>query len=257
MEFLAANGLASVIHDLRGHGASVRTKDDLGYMYKGGWRALVEDIEDVRKWAVSRWQGTELTLLGHSMGSLAVRSYIKTHDDRINRLIISGSPSFNPLSGIGKFLADFFWLFRGSHYRSPLLQALSFGAYNKPFKDEGYASAWVCSDKAILEAYHNDPLCQYVFTANGFSNLTGMMQDCYSLKGWKVSNPALPICLISGELDPCRGTDKQHQFSIDLLRKAGYASIESRIFKGMRHEVLNETDKQKVWDHVLEFILCH
>ena len=38
MEFLAANGFASVIHDHRGHGESVRSAEDLGYFYEGGFR---------------------------------------------------------------------------------------------------------------------------------------------------------------------------------------------------------------------------
>lgn len=38
MEYLAAQGFLTVIHDHRGHGASVRHKRDLGYMYGGGRR---------------------------------------------------------------------------------------------------------------------------------------------------------------------------------------------------------------------------
>ena len=44
MEYLAAEGFLTVIHDHRGHGASVRQKQDLGYMYGGGAEALLDDI---------------------------------------------------------------------------------------------------------------------------------------------------------------------------------------------------------------------
>ena len=43
MEYLAAEGFLTVIHDHRGHGASVRQKQDLGYMYGGGAEALLDD----------------------------------------------------------------------------------------------------------------------------------------------------------------------------------------------------------------------
>ena len=36
MEFLARNGYAGIIHDHRGHGESVRSREDLGYFYEGG-----------------------------------------------------------------------------------------------------------------------------------------------------------------------------------------------------------------------------
>lgn len=251
MEFLAGNGFVCVIHDNRGHGESVAHAEDLGHFGKGGWKGLVDDIEDVRRWSEEMWPCHVRTLFGHSMGSMAVRSYAKRYDDRIDRLIVCGSPSSNPVAGAGKALAGIFKTFRGDHYRPQLLQDLSFGSYNKPFAGEGYASAWVCSDRDVLEAYHNDPLCQYVFTADGFANLMSLMKDCYSKKGWKVVNPDMPIYFMSGENDPCMGSAKQHQKSIDLMHEVGYFNVSSEVFPGMRHEILNETDRKKVWDHVL------
>ena len=251
MEFLASKGYACVINDLRGHGESVRAKEDLGFMYEGGWKAMVADVKAVTDWAHDRWPGLTLTLFGHSMGSLVVRSYAKRHDDAIDSLYVCGSPSDNPAKGAGKFLAYIFGTFRGWHFRPSLLQKMSFGAYNKPFADEGYKNAWVCSDKSILEAYHNDPLCQFVFTSNGFYNLLGLMQDCYGPKGWKVSNCNLPVHFISGAEDPCRINDEALQSAADLMKRIGYRNVTLKTYPGMRHEILNETDRQTVWSDVL------
>ncbi len=254
MEFLASKGFVCVIHDHRGHGASVKRPEDLGYMYAGGWKALVEDIEVVRKWSSEKWPGLKRTLLGHSMGSMAVRSYTKRYDNNIDKLIVCGSPSFNPAGGVAKFLANFFAKVKGDHYRPQLLQDLSFGSFNKPFRDEGFESAWVCSNRSVLEAYHQNPLCQFIFTANGFSNLIGLMKDCYSRKGWSMSNPKMPIMFISGADDPCRGNDKRHNRSVALMNKVGYVNITNIVYPEMRHEILNETDKQKVWTQVEKFV---
>ena len=43
MSYLAEQGFAALIHDHRGHGASVHSQEDLGYFYGGGAEALVED----------------------------------------------------------------------------------------------------------------------------------------------------------------------------------------------------------------------
>jgi len=255
MTFLADNGYVTVIHDLRGHGESVLQAKDLGFMYKGGWKALVEDIRDVNTWAKYRYPGLKCILFGHSMGSMAVRSFVKRYDSLIDELFVCGSPSNNPAASIGKLLADAFSFFMGDHHRPQLLQNMSFGAYNKPFKNEGYASAWICSDKDILDRYHSDPLCQYVFTANGFSNLMGLMKDCYSAKDWKVSKPDMSVHFISGQLDPCRGNDALHNSSVELMKTVGYNNVDSKIYPGMRHEILNETDKAVVWNDILKAVL--
>lgn len=251
MDFLASHGCTCVIHDNRGHGASVIDPEDLGYMYKGGWKAMVADIGAVASWISGAFPGRKRNLIGHSMGSMAVRSFAKRHDEMIDSLFVVGSPSDNPVKGAGKLLASTISLLRGDRCRPAILQKLSFGSYNRRFSDEGWNSAWVCSDKSILEEYHSDPLCQFRFTANGFSGLIGLMQDCYSLKGWKMSNPGLPVHFLSGADDPCMISEKAMQKSMASMRRAGYGSVDCRLYPGMRHEILNETGKEEVWNDIL------
>lgn len=260
MEWFASKGWLCIIHDHRGHGASVKSPEDLGYMYEGGWAAMVEDIKAVGDWARGEYQGLEFVLFGHSMGSLAVRSYAKRWDDTIDRLFVCGSPSDNPAKGAGSLLAGLIGRVRGWHCRPNLLQSMSFGAYNKPFAGEcdasgrPYHSAWVCSDRKILDAYHSDPLCQYVFTANGFSNLLKLMADCYSPKGWRMARPSLPVCFLSGGDDPCRMSDKAFDKAVKAMEKVGYTSVDAITYPGMRHEILNETEKLTVWGDILRII---
>lgn len=251
MEWLSDQGFACVVSDLRGHGASVRSAEDLGYFGKDGWLAFVEDTKTVGDAARREFGELPFTLIGHSMGSLVVRSYLKRYDSTIDRLIVSGSPSDNPAKGAGKVIARTMQALKGSHHRSALLHKISFAGYNDAFKADAYERAWVCSDKNILEAYHNDPLCSFLFTADGFINLFELMSDCYSRDGWKVSKPDMPIRFVSGALDPCRTSDKAWIASVDFLGERGYRDVSGKLYPGMRHEVLNETDKQKVWDDIL------
>lgn len=254
MEFLSDNGYVCIIHDHRGHGASVRKIEDLGYMGKNGWSALVDDTKAVTDYVKARYPGLKLHLFGHSMGSLVVRAYAKRYDDSIDSLFVSGCPSDNPMKGMGKILAAAYGTFRGWHFRPQLLQRMSFGAYNKAFAGGKYNCAWVCSDEEVLESYHNDPLCRYIFTADGFYNLLALMQYCYSPKEWALKNPDLPVHFMSGALDPCRTSDKALRKAVCLMKEIGYGNTDLTLYPGMRHEILNEKDKQKVWNDVLHFV---
>lgn len=254
MNFMASHGYVCIIHDHRGHGESVKFMDDLGYMYKGGWKALVEDTLIVSRWAENEYPNLPHDLLGHSMGSMVVRSFAKRYDKTIEHLIVCGCPSDNSAKGIGKCLAKCISFFKGERYHSPLLLKLSFGEFNKPFEKEGWESAWVCSNPETLKAYHEDPLCRFSFTANGYVNLFSLMQDCYSAKGWKVENPDLKVNFISGADDPCAGSEKDINKAVELMRKAGYANVSLKLYKGMRHEILNESDKAMVWEDVLKIL---
>ena len=82
MEFLACNGLACVASDHRGHGCSVRSEDDRGYMYNGGAKAIVMDIDAVVEYIRHRFYGLHVIMIGHSMGSLAARACQTSHPNR-------------------------------------------------------------------------------------------------------------------------------------------------------------------------------
>ncbi len=252
MEFLSSKGYACVIHDHRGHGESVKSSEDLGYFYKGGWEALVADILAVNEWIHSRYPDIPVVLFGHSMGSMAVRSYAKRYDSTISALWVCGCPSFNPGAKAGKLLACLVGGLKGEKHRSSLIQKIGFGGYAKAFKGETSPSCWVCSDPEVVKRYDEDPLCGYVFTANGFNALFSLMVDCYSLKGWTMGHPSLPVRFISGKEDPCAISDKAFESAVENMRKAGYTDVKSRRYEGMRHEILNERRKEQVWNDILE-----
>ena len=252
MRFLAEHGYACVIHDHRGHGASVKHEKDLGFLYQGGWPAMVDDIRVVNSWIHQRFPGRKVILFGHSMGSMAVRSYVKRYDDSVDALVVCGTPADNPVKGMGKTLAWCIGRTCGWHYRSQLLQRLSLGAYNKPFEKEGWPAGWVCSDPDILKAYHSDPLCQYIFTADGFLNLLLLMKDCYSTD-WKASHTELPVHFISGAEDPCRVDDEALAKAVRAMKDRGYQNVSLKVYPGLRHEIHNETDHQEVLADILSY----
>lgn len=251
MNYLAENGYACVINDLRGHGDSVTSQDDLGYLGKGGRTGLVNDAHIVTDWAKKRFPDLPVFLFGHSMGSMVVRSYIKRFDKDIAGLIVCGSPSQNPAAGLGDFLAGCIGLFKGQRYRSEFLANLCTGNNDKKFKADGIRNAWLSTNIANVQAYNNDPLCGYMFTVNGYRNgLFRLMKDIYSPDGWNVTNPDLPVHFIAGAEDPCIISLKKFSQAVSFLRARGYREVTSQVYPGMRHEILNETGRENVWQDV-------
>ena len=71
-----------------------------------------------------------------------------------------------------------------------------------------------------------------------------------------MSNPDLPVLFISGSEDPCLIDSKHFAKAVSAMRKAGYRDVSSRLYSGMRHEILNETGKEEVWGDVAAFLQC-
>ena len=251
MTMLSAHGYTCVINDHRGHGKSCGNEKDLGYFGKNGGEALVEDLHQITTWIRQNISGRPLVLFGHSMGSLAVRCYARSYDDELAGLIVCGCPSYTPASSAGMAIVKSQILLKGPHGHSKMLDNMVLEGYNKPFAAEGKRNAWISSDPAVVDAYNADPHCGFPFTLNGYESLMWLVLHTYQEKGWQMKNKALPIRFISGALDPCRINDKAFEEAASFLRTRGYQNVTTRLFPNMRHEILNEVNKQIVYDDIL------
>lgn len=253
MEYLAANGVACITSDLRGHGESIKSPDDLGYLYKGGYKALISDLRQVSEWGRAEFPGLPYFVLGHSMGSLAVRIYVKENDTQLAGCILCGSPSWNPWAAIGKWLLGTGCLIGLGRIRPKILQKITADRYNSRFAADG-PHAWTCSDPEVRKSFRANPLCNFRFTINGGYNLMSMMCETYNSEPWCISNPTMPVMFLAGSDDPCIISEQKFHNAAYAMHKAGYRNVTSILYPHMRHEILNEIDKKTVWKDILEFI---
>lgn len=254
MEYLAKEGYASVINDHRGHGASVRNEDDLGFFYDTTGTFIVEDIHQITLYIKKRFKGLPITLFAHSMGSIAARLYLKKYDDEIEKLILCGAPAANPLSGLGNFLVKLESKVKGEKHRSSLMYNLFLGAYEKSVSNAKSPCDWLSVDEDNVNVYMNDPLCGFKFTLNGYMNLTSMLYDAFDKKGWQMKNKGLDILFLAGEKDPVIGGEKAWHGSQNFLKERGYEKVSGKLYSNMRHEILLETDKENVYKDIVAFL---
>jgi alpha-beta hydrolase superfamily lysophospholipase len=250
MTYLCEQGFACVIYDQRGHGATAVNPDDLGYFGKNGVKKLVEDTRTVIHWTRQQYAGLKLFLLGHSMGSMVVRCYTKKYDREIDGLVVCGSPSNNPVAGLGILVTHVFQLFKGERHRSKTVALMMFGPHVKKFKDEGIHNAWLSTNKVNVQEYNDDPLCGFKFTLNGYRVVMQLIRETYSPNGWAVKNPEMPVHFLAGSEDPCIITRKDFDKAVEFFRDRGYKKVSAKVYTGMRHEVLNELGKESVWEDV-------
>ena len=254
MDYLAKQGYLVFINDHRGHGKSIKAQDDLGYFYDDKGNYIVEDLFMINTYFKERYPSLPLYLFGHSMGSLIVRKYLQKYDDTLTKLIVCGSPSKNPLVKVACFLVDVMSRFKGDRYRSPLINALAFGSYDKKFEGD-LPNRWLSKNEENVLNYNKNEKDGFIFTLNGFKNLFLIMAEVYDKKMYHPQNPDLPILFIAGKDDPVIISLSKWHEAIMFLKDAGYKNVEGQLYNDMRHEILNETAKEEVYKDILYFML--
>lgn len=254
MEYLAEQGYVSVIHDHRGHGKSIRGSADLGYMYGGGAEAIVRDIGLVNRKIRAELSGIPLILMGHSMGSLAVRAFAAEHDSCMDMLIVCGSPSYNGAMPIGKAIASVEKAVLGERHRSRLIESISFGPNVWKFRKDKTCTAWICSDPVVAREYETSRLCGFTFTDDAYLALFDLMKRAYDTKHFCCTNPDMPVLFVSGAEDPCLIDVRHFAKAVQAMRSAGYFDVKGKLYPGMRHEILNEKDKYQVYKDIVTYM---
>lgn len=255
MKFLAERGYLCVIHDQRGHGKSIVSDADLGYFYDAGYEGLIEDTYQVMEMVKPYAKGVPYILAGHSMGTLVARCFLKKYDDEIDKLVLLGSPSMRRSIHFGIFFLKIAGAIKGRRKHSRIADFIVVNSgYERRFKNEKCSHAWICSDRRVVDAYNDDRYCNFTFTIDGYMNLLQLMQKAYSAEGWEMKNPDLPIKFFSGREDPCAISPSDFGKSIHFMKTLGYKNVRGAMYKGMRHEILNEKRKKWVYHDIYEFI---
>lgn len=251
--FMAQNGYLVFGNDHIGHGDNAPTPEERGYMPKNAADILVDDLHLVAEDVKARYGNLPHILLGHSMGSFVARLYLSRYGTELDGAIIMGSAGGGQPTAAGKLLARLTSALRGSHHRSPLIDSIAFGSYNKRLGKDAHKFAWLSRDESEVAAYDADQLCGYLFTADAFYALFDILGRV-SAKAWPSTVPCdLPIFIVSGEQDPVGNYGRGVTDLYRSLLQTGNSGVALRLYPEDRHEILNELDRLTVYSDILDW----
>ncbi len=257
--FLNDHGILVCGEDHLGHGATVDLGGKLGWFGpKNGWMTVVDNVYAVRQTMGERYPGVPYFLMGHSMGSFLTRTYLCRYPGTIDGAILSGTGQESPgLIAFGKALSSTLSALRGSDHVSRMVHDMSMGSYNKQFAPNRTTADWITRDESVVDRYIADPLCQFIPTVGLYRDMMGGLQYIAKPENLSKMDPDTPVYLFSGAQDPVgsngEGVKKVHGF----FQSAGTRDLELKLYPGGRHEMLNELNRQEVYDDVLSWLDRH
>jgi esterase/lipase len=64
----------------------------------------------------------------------------------------------------------------------------------------------------------------------------------------------MPILMLSGSKDPVGDYSKGVEEVYKKLKKSGHKNVTMKLYEGARHEILNETNRQEVYEDIINWL---
>nr|MCR5333136.1 lysophospholipase [Bacilli bacterium] len=246
--FLNKNGYSVYCLDHYGQGLTAGEEANLGIVPKSFFSKSVKNIDDIV--TSCRVSLRPTYLFAHSMGSFMLQDYIQRFTDHVNKVIICGSngPNAKFSYKAGKALAKMTMNKKNRDTKAKFMNNFIFGMYKKSVKNFKTEFDWLSVNEANVEKYIADPYCGYMSTKGFYYEFMKGCNRLYKKKFLKKIRKDMHILLIAGKEDPVGAKGKGVVKLGKMYQKLGISNVKINLYDNMRHEILNEDDKQKVYD---------
>lgn len=254
-KYLNDNGFVVVGNDHIGHGKSIsKEKGPMYFGKEGSWDYAVEDLFTLYSKTKEEYPDVPYFVLGFSLGSFLVRTLLIKHPEIGDGAILMGTGQTSWLNiKLGQMMANNEAKKHGDNSFTEKIDELTFGTYNKKFKPNRTKLDWLCSNEEALDKYLEDSSRGESFSAGLFRELlSGMMFD-RDKDNIKKMNSDLPILFLSGDSDPVGDYGKGVTQAYSDFKKCGIKNLDIKLYPGLRHDILNEKNKEEVYSDVVEW----
>lgn len=256
MEFLADNGFVAAGNDHLGHGKSIRVPEEQGFFAeKDGWWRAVDDMDKLHDIMSKEYPELPYVLFGHSMGSFLTRTYLIKHPDKYDGVILSGTGHQSPALVLGgNAAASVMAKLNGAMGDGTKLDSLAFGSYLSKIENPRTKFDWLSRDAEQVDKYIADPLCGFVGKIGLYRDMMQGIKFITDKKNIAQMSKEKPVYFMSGDGDPVGDYGKGVERAYKAFCDAGLHDVFMRLYPGGRHEMLNETNKEQVYQDILNWL---
>lgn len=247
-QFLNKNGFIAFGDDHRGHGLTDQASGDCGEDAAGD---TVKDLLFFHEYLRGQYPDLPMIFFGHSYGSLLTQRFIEL----VPQLDVCVMTGVNGMShGMTAFMTAVMTPVNALVGKKVI--SMDSPSMDKKFTDKNPGYAWLSRDKAVRQAYIDDPLCGGPASIRFSYSMMKLMRDLSKDTELARISDKLPIGIFCGQDDAAGGFGSGPQLVYERLLKHGKQAT-LKLYPEARHEVLNEWNKDEVYGDILEFIEKH
>ena len=213
---------------------------------------MIETIKEYALYLKSIYQ-VEIILIAHSMGSFISQGVIEKYSKEFSKVVLIGTNGKNPLVKVGKVLSSIIVNDKNYNKKAKFLKSLSIGAYEKTIKGRKSNNEWISYNMENVKTYDADPLSGFDCTNGFYREFLKGLASIQKKKNIAKISKEVPILIIGGDSDAVSNNGKGLKNLFKLYAKADL-NVTLNIFTNMRHEILNEENKEKPYKAIIDFV---
>ena len=150
----------------------------------------------------------------------------------------------------GLAFINFLSFFHSDEYRSTMVRDMTYSAPYKQYDCTGATpdNSWLTKDVEIVKKYYSDPKCTYTFSLGAYRGLVESTKYDNDPANIAKMKKDLPVFFVSGACDPVGNMGKGVEAARDKFVAAGMQDVSLKLYDNDRHEILNETDREVVYE---------
>lgn len=214
--------------------------DHMGHGLSGGARAYVpdgqlpvRDLDRLYHLACAEFPNLPALLLGHSMGSLIGLGFELRYPGRLQGIALTGLP-------VHAEFAKPAWLVSLCLWAAQYIPKIRLSPPGSP--------AVLTHDADVLKEWLNDPLVDKGMWRVGTSAALALLGREICQRASEITAPLLLLHGSDDHLAPASG-------SSFLAENAGSADVTLKIYDGLRHELVNETERDAIISKIRDWML--
>jgi len=250
--YLNSQNYGVFTYDHRGHGKSLLKNEEKGYLGRDGFNKMVYDLDRVVNHVKERFPNHKVYLLGHSMGSFVTLRYLQMYN-KVDGAILSGSNYGFKMLKLGALLGKLACVFKGEKAPGKFLERLTFGSYNKHFMPNRTLFDWLSRDEKVVDKYIEDEMCGFTCSNRFYYDFFKGLIAIGKRNNIEHINAETPIFIIAGDKDPVGNLGKG-VIALYQVLKSQVNDVEMKLYPNSRHEVLNELNKDEVYQDIVSWL---
>ena len=253
---LNAHSIAVWAHDHRGHGlTATSSREPLGHFADAnGWRLVVDDAWGVSREMMTTYPGVPIVLFAHSMGSFVGQMLLGEHGDAYRAAVLCGTNGPPDLrEGILRTVSVGQHRVLGPRNPGKWIDRQVTNNFNRRFEPRKTNFDWLSRDAEEVRKYIADPLCGFPLTSQAWYDFLHGKSELGSDAHVDRIPRTLPIRAIYGTHDPVGEDGDGVKRLLDLYTDKGL-KISSQPYPEARHELVNETNREKVTADLIEWL---